>query len=174
MANPNIIQGDLVVTGNLMPGGIQLPSGIVTGNNVSSQAAGRIQAGQVVHQFPVKTAQADGADVVSRTEQLHIALGAGTVIDFSLALTVAPSGGNKLFTVDLQKSTGGGAFASLLTSPITVDTTKTALTRIVGALAATPTYVAGDLLRIVVVASGSTGSQGQGLIARAAVQENPS
>jgi hypothetical protein len=103
-----------------------------------------------------------------------VAKGAGQINEFAAAVDAVPAGGDKAVTVDLQKSTGGGAFATLLTAVITINSASSAKTKYTGTLVATPTFVAGDLLRIVVALTGTTGNQAQGLVARAVVQENPS
>lgn len=173
MANPTIVSGDLQVNGTLSAGAMSLPAGSVGNTQVSSSTTERIAATKLIHQFPVGTAQADGADVASRTEMVHVARGSGTLAEFSVGIGTAPAGGDKQYTVDLQKSTGGGTFASMLSAPITVSTADSSRSKKTATLSVT-SYSAGDLLRVVVTASGTTGTQGQGMVAVAFLQENPS
>lgn len=123
-----------------------------------------ISADKLQHRHVVRSTQANGADVASSTELLHIAKAAGTVRSVEVRVTTAPTGGDKQFTVDVQKaSDGSGSWTSLLTGVITVDSGEADDTKIAGTLVASPSFVEGDAVRVVVAASGSTGSQGQGV-----------
>ncbi len=174
MANPSIVQGDLVVYGALSASSIDQPAGSIKNSHFSATASDRLAASKAVHQFAVAAEQKNGTDAVSETRIVHIAKGAGTVVDFQAVADAVPASGDKAASIDLQKSTGGGAFATLLTTPIVLNSSDTNRTPNTGTLVGSPTYAAGDLLAVVVTVSGSTGSQAQGLCARAMVQENPS
>ena len=77
--------------------------------------------------------------------------------------TAPAGGGDKKWTVDVKKSTGAGAFATVLSAVVTIDTTSVDRRLQVGALStAAIAYVDGDLFQVVVTATGATGSQGQG------------
>jgi hypothetical protein len=175
MSAPNVFQGDVYVTGTLSCGGLDVPAAAIGDAKFSSAASDRLAAAKAIHQFPVSYGQDDGADVASKTTKIHLARGAGTVLEFAIETTIAPAGNgcNKQFTVDLQKSTAGGAFSSLLNTPLVIDSTKTALTKYLAVLATTPTYAANDILQEVVTASGNTGNQAQGMLGVAMLAENP-
>lgn len=173
MSQPSVLQGDLIVFGNLSSSGLDVPAGAIGNAEISTSVAERIAAAKLVHQFPASARQVHGTDVVARTEIIHIAKGAGTVAEFSAAVTAIAAEGDKSLTVDLQKSTGGGAFATLLAAPIAIDASEAALTKYTATLVVSPTYVAGDLLAVVVTVAGSEETQSQGLAAVAMLQENP-
>lgn len=134
-------------------------------------SGGRHKADYVQHRLCRSDVQITGADVVDRTAPIHIARAAGTIRGFRVRCDVVPNGGDKQFTVDLQKSTGGGAYATVLSAPVTLDDGNADRDTEVGTLAST-TYVAGDVFRVVWDASGTTGTQGNTAIAQADFDEN--
>lgn len=126
----------------------------------------------VVHEFPVWLSQKDGIDVADLIQAVHVARKNGTLVDFEVVPIVAPTGGNKAYTVDLQKGNQAGAFATVLSAPVTVDNSK-ANRQVLTATLSSTSYSDGDTLRIHFATSGTTGSQGQGVIATLRVRENP-
>lgn len=124
-----------------------------------------------VFQFPVYYAQEIGSVVATATADVFIATEVCNLASFKVFNSTAPTGGDKAFTVDLQKSTGGGAFATILSAVITrnsSDTDRTTETATISSAA----LIAGDVLRVVVTASGSTGTQGSGVTAQIMVEQN--
>lgn len=165
------MRGDIAFVGECSFSDINLSAGCVSDSNVNGSAA--IGAAKVIHQFPVSYDQAAGADVASQTRLVHIARGAGTLVEVQVTDSTAPTGGDKQYTVDVKKSTAGGAFASVLTSVVTRSAADTS--RVVeSATITTASYIADDIYQVVVTASGSTGSQGQGVVVTLWLQENPS
>ncbi len=175
MSLPNVIQGDVQVTGTLSASAFDLSPGDCKNSNFSSAVTDRLDANKAIHPFAVSHAQKNGTDAVSETLNKHIARGAGTLVSFQVVADAVPSGTgvDKQVTADFQKW-NGSTWSSLLTAVITIDSSKTAKTVYSATLIGTPTYLAGELLRIVFTASGSTGSQAQGICAVAMVQEQPS
>lgn len=132
-------------------------------------------AENVEHRFPVKGCeQAAGTDVVAATEKVYMAKRAGTIEDVRAVADTVPSGSTPKVTVDYQKSTGGAAFATILTATFDIDENDTNLTPVSGTIS-TAAYVAGDLFRFVVTVTGpgSGESQAQGLFCQAIHHENP-
>lgn len=126
------------------------------------------------HRHVLRHGQKDGTDVVSETQVLYVAGAAGTVARVEVRPTTAPDGGDKQYTIDVQKaSDASGSWSSLLTGAITLDDADTDDTLVAGTLIATPTYADGDAIRVVVTASGSTGDQGQGFGLAIVLNENP-
>lgn len=153
-------------------GAVYLPQNAVTGGMISADAANRIPASKVVHRPDCNYSQANGADVASATVVVRVCRGTGQVNQVAVRPTTVPAGGNKQYTVDVQKAAdGSGSWTSLLSAPVTVDTTAVANTRKTGTLVASPTVADGDALRVVVTASGSTGTQGQGLVVTIGMEE---
>ncbi|MGB0889602.1 MAG: hypothetical protein ACPGWS_04900 [Solirubrobacterales bacterium] len=156
-------------------GAVYLPDEAVDDDAFSTNANKRLSASKQVHRFDLSVQQDDGSDVVTDTTFLRICRGAGELKGFEVRPMTAPTGGDKEFTVDIQKaSDGSGSWSSLLNAVETVDNTSTDDTLQSATLAATPTTADGDALRIVITASGSTGSQGQGVIVTAHYEEAPS
>jgi hypothetical protein len=165
------LEGNVYVNGNLSAASVTIPPAAIKANHIEGNAG--IEATKVVHQIPCHYRQVEGADVVSQSAPVHIAAAAATVVAVKVLTVTAPNGGNKLFTVDVKKSTGGGAYATILTGVITVDDAATDRQVLSGTLSGTPTLVAGDSLQVVIAASGSTGTQGQGVLVEVIVRENP-
>tara|TARA_R100000808_G_C2129955_1_gene139342 strand:+ start:851 stop:1375 length:525 start_codon:yes stop_codon:yes gene_type:complete len=156
-------------------GNVYVQDGQFDNDAISNDANNRIAASKVIHRVDVNHGQADGADVVSETKLLRVARGDGTLSSFRVRVTTAPTGGDKQFTVDLQKAAdGSGSWTTMLDSVITMSSADSDDTLETATLVTDPTYDDGDAIRIVVTASGSTGSQGQGFVATAGLEENPS
>src|SRR5512146_2002606 len=107
MANPSVPQGDLIVYGTLSASTLDVPAGTLVDADVASNAA--IGAAKIIHQFPIEYHQNSGADVAAATALLHVAKAAGTIVAVKVGPDTAPTGGDKAFTVDVKKSTAGGA-----------------------------------------------------------------
>jgi len=174
MPSPTLINGDVIVAGRLSPSALDVPPNSLNDSSWSTSPSNRLTANKIIQQFPRSHSQAAATDATTETRIIHVAKGAGTVAQCAAAVLVAPATGNKQITIDLQKSTGGAAFATMLNAPVTIAAAQAALTQYQATLAPTPTYAAGDILAVVITASGSTGTQAQGAIAEAVLQENPS
>ncbi len=74
-------------------------------------------------------------------------------------------------TVDLQKSTGGGAFATVLTGILTLDTANTARVAEIAAIT-TAGAVAGDLFQLVITATAGGGTLPTGLFVFLTLKED--
>jgi len=109
--------------------------------------------------------------VVADTRYLRIAQAAGTVLAVEAAITeTIATGADRQVVVDLQKSTGGAAFATVLTAPITF-TNASALRTVVTAAISTPGLLDNDILRLVITVAGVAGAQALGLIANVVIAE---
>lgn len=148
-----------------------VPDGSITSAEVA--AGTNIDADKLQHRHAIYYAQADGADVASETKLMHIARTAATVHSVELRPTTAPTGGDKQYTVDVQEEAdAGSSWTSLLSSVITVDNTSVDNTKQNGTLIGTPSVADNAAVRVVVTASGSTGSQGQGFVVVINLDEN--
>lgn len=165
-----VFPNDVRINGALSAQTVNLPNSSVRKEHVLVAAG--IEATKLQHQHALKYAQADGADVVSETEAIHHFRAAGEIVAVEVVPIVAPTGGDKEFTVDVEKGSAGSAFASILTGAVTVDSTSADRTGQAGTISTT-TAADGDTLRVVVTASGSTGSQGQGVLVVVTVREDP-
>ena len=131
-----------------------------------------VPASKVIHQFAVHYAQAGGSDVVVATFPIHTCYKDGTLVAVEVTPLVAPTGGDKAFTVDVQKGNQAGAFATVLSSVVTINNTKADRQVVAGSLSTTA-LADGDTLEVVIAVSGTTGSQGQGALITVTIQENP-
>lgn len=135
---------------------LSISDGTVTDAKVAASAG--ISTSKMNHRHRVNHAQASGSSATAQTVNKYIATAAGTVADINAMIdTAATSTGT--VTVDLKKSTGGGAFASVLSSVITINSSTTVRTAVAGAITSAA-YIAGDIFQFVITATGSTLPQG--------------
>lgn len=146
------------------------PASCITNAAIVDSAG--IDAAKVVHQFSLDYTQAPGSDVVAATQDLHIAQAAGTVEAVEAVLTGQIPSVDRTAVIDVQKSTAGGAFASVLTATLTLNSSNTIRVP-VDATVNTSAYADADILRIVVTLGGSSGTHPQGLLVTVTVTENP-
>lgn len=88
---------------------------------------------------------------------------AATLLSFSATITeTIATGGDRTVTITLLKSTGGGAFASVLSAAIVLDTGNVLYIPEVATINTT-SAVAGDMYKITVAVAGAAGNQALGL-----------
>lgn len=173
MAVPSDIRGDYNASGTWrFTGDVVLPNDTIESANIDP--ATTFEHSVLEHRFPVWYAQADGADVTSETKMVHYAYKASTILAGYAIIDAAPlySTGDKEVTVDVKKSTGGAAYATILTTTLTIDADsdeKVPLSLTID----DDELAAEDVLEVVVTASGSSGVQAQGLAVVLIVVENP-
>lgn len=167
----DIINNDLHVAGSLSARSFTPPAGSVA--NASIEAAAGIVATKLEHQHAIHYAQVPGSAIVAATQDVHIVRGAtGDVVALEAALTGALADHvSRTVTVDLHKSTGGGSFATVLTSTIGFTSSSTLRTA-VAAVVNSAGLVDGDILRIVVTVAGGSGNQAQGLQVTLTIRED--
>ncbi len=116
--------------------------------------------------YPVKStySQPTGTAIVAGNAALHVAGNTGTVRAVYAAITgLIATGGDRTVTIDVKKSTAGGAFATILTGTIGFTNGSTLLTTTSGAITTTA-YSANDIFQVVVTVAGAAGNQAQGLV----------
>lgn len=157
--------GNLRVAGQLTMGSIVLPPGSVSNTNLDLSLTDPIDAEKVEQQYAVDYRQTTGAIIVTQTQDVHIVHGAsGEIVSVDITATTAPTGGDKKFTVDVMKGSAGVAFATVLTAPADYDDDQADREIVTASLVASPTLADGTILRVIITASGATGTQGQGLV----------
>lgn len=164
MAVGATVIGDLLVNGNAIVTGSLKPTVAGFGSSLLTDGPMKCHYQQV-----------RGTAVVADTGRTIWVVGGSTatvkrisaVIDGAIA-----TGGDRTVNVDLQKSTGGGAFATILSATIQFTSADTIRTVKAGSLSST-SLVAGDLLQIVVTVAGAAGNQAQGLTVMVDIQEAP-
>lgn len=167
------INEDLYVGGNLACKSIALPAGSVT--DAAVQANAGIEATKVVHQFAKELSLPAGVNIASQTNVVHQVFPAGAAVSKLAGFLVSvltPPGSPDTITVDLQRSTGGGAFATVLSAPITISSSTTPRVPQSASFAVTDLNN-DDLLQIVVTYNHTSGTAGQGLLAEVFLRENP-
>ena len=151
------------------------PAGSINNDAISSSATQRIAASKVVHQFTLTRQPFGPATTISAiTELLHSVRGAaGTAIGLEVSVVTPATGADRTVSIDLQKSTGGGAFATILTTPLVLNNATAALTP-QSAVIASSSLSDGDILRVVITVAGAAGNQAIGLLLALVLQEDPS
>lgn len=112
--------------------------------------------------------------VVNGTHYLTIVGGTtSTLLKVSAAITeVLADDASRTINIDLQKSTGGGAFATMLSSTLELDSADTLLTEYEATLGSVA-LVDGDILKLTITVAGGSGNQAQGLIVQVILREDP-
>lgn len=103
--------------------------------------------------------------VAAKTEYWFALTGCEGVqlVAIEAAIGVQATGADRTVTVDLQKSTGGGAFATVLSSTVDITDGTTVRSMIAGAINNTA-IIEGDILQVVITVAGSADAQATGLI----------
>ncbi len=71
-------------------------------SNAMIEAGAAIAASKLVHRYNARHGQKGGTDVASETMGVHTFRAAGTIVAVEVVPLVAPTGGNKQFTVDVK------------------------------------------------------------------------
>ena len=150
---------------------LTIPDGAIDAASLKANA--QIPSSKTVHRYRQVYNQAAGTDVVTETRILFIARAAGVWNSIEVFPAVAPTGGDKQFTVDVQKSSGGGAFATILSGVVTVNSSSADRTQ-QNAGINTTAIADGDVFEVIVTASGSTGTQGKDVSVTLDYDENAS
>ena len=156
---PNITNVSLGPNGLFMPaGGIEIASLDNDARSVFSPGPGELFAA--------------ASSVTALTKDVYVVKGAnGTLLGFTAAITgTIATGADRTVTVDLQKSTGAGAFATVLSATIQFNNVSVLRTASSGTFSST-SLVAGDLLRVVVTVAGAAGNQALGLVCSIQLRE---
>jgi hypothetical protein len=150
---------------------IQFPDNSIVDRMCSSAMA--LKASKLIrHQSVDVEAFGPSTTVVALTRDIHIVRGAaGTLVGLQAAICGAiATGADRTVTVDLQKSTGAGAFATVLSSTIGF-TNASVLRTALSAVFSSTSLVAGDILRLVITVAGAAGAQATGLLVTLTMEE---
>ncbi len=164
MAASNIV-GDVKFTGGTARflDTVVIPDGTIVGDKINADADIAREAGRHPIRFELKQS---GTPAASTMIVYECRVSAATV-SFFRAVQAAKNTSSNTTTIDLKKSTGGGAFATILSAPIVLDSGNTDRVPEAGTISSA-SLVQGDLLQIVVTASTPDGS---GLAAYGEVEE---
>ena len=127
---------------------------------------------KVQHRYSLTHSQT--GTVATTKQYLRIVKGAtGTIRAIQAAITeTIATGADRTVTLDLQKSTGGGAFATVLSSTIVFNNGSTLYTVSTGTISSNAVQ-AGDILVLTVTVAGSAGNQALGLVVSVTLAETP-
>lgn len=171
---PNVIADDIEFQGVVSFGGtVGLPAGTVTSNQFSSVTGDRLAYTKSVHYSQKVLSIAPATTVTAQTVALHFAYGAGSISHVWIRPATAPAGGDLKYTVDIQKAAdGSGTLASVLSAAVEISSADTSHTQ-QAATVSSASFAAKDVLYVVIAVSGSTGTQGTGLVVTLGISENP-
>ena len=161
----------LALGGIQVVGSFGIPSGVILASHVAASAG--LEATKLQHQHVIGYSQADGSDVVDAIVPVYTCRGVtATIIEVEVSCLDAPSGGDKKFTVDLKKANAGSPTpATVLSAVVDYSATRNDC-EVVAGIIVSAALVVGDTIVVVVAVSGSTGTQGQGLIVTVTVRED--
>lgn len=149
---------------------VEFEGGGLRNRDIASGAS--VEASKVIQHYAVSRllTTVSGTTVTALNVPLHIvSVNASEIIAFEAAIMGAITG-DYTVTVDLQKSTGGGAFATVLSSTIEFDTAVSVRTAL-PAVVSDEVLTEGDILSAVVTVSGSSGAQATGLLVSLTLQD---
>lgn len=151
---------------------VTLPTGSIDNNSIVEGAD--LDADKLEHRHSKQVMQEPGVDVVDKTYYVHIARANGRLKSVTVRPIVVPVGGDKQYTIDVRKVNNAVAVpgTSLLSAVVTISSVDDDNTNQTAALVATPSYVSGDMIIIVIDATGTTGTQGQGVIVDVELDES--
>jgi hypothetical protein len=167
------LNSDIYVNGNLSARTFTPPASSIT--DTAIVGAAKIQASKLGHRNTFTT-QLFGptTTITALTQWLNLLRGGvGTLVSVAAAIAVQATGADRTVNVDLQKSTGGGAFATVLSATILINNVTVIRTAVTGSFSST-SLVAGDILETIVTVAGAAGAQAQGLILTVVVDEDAS
>ena len=150
---------------------MQIPAGTVQKEDVA--AAAGIEATKLEHQHAIHYWQADGTAIAAAIVPIHTVRGAtADIMGIDVCCVDAPSGGDLAFSVDLLVAdVVAPTPATVLSAPVAYSATQTDCEVESGTIASA-TLADGDTLLVQVAVTGSTGTQGQGLIVTVTVRED--
>ena len=149
---------------------ISFTGGGLRDSDIATGAA--IAASKVRHQFTIDTELAEqGTEIAAIEKLIHIVHGATAELISFEGVIVAQGATSGTVLVDLQRSTAGGAFASITTTDITLQYNSTILVPVAATLSTT-SLVDGDVLKAVVSVSGG-GTYPDGLLTTLTLWEDP-
>lgn len=169
----SVINGDVSIQGSLTSRSFNPPAGCI--DNDAIEAGAGIESSKLEHRHVIRYDQITGTAVTAETRGVHIVRGAtGTLISMEAAIVGAiATGGDRTVTVDLRKSTGGAAFATVCSSTIGFTSADTIRVPEAAVFSST-SLVDGDILQIVVTVAGAAGNQAQGLVVTLNLDEDAS
>lgn len=170
MARVCQFDGDVHANGTISATRFTLPAGTVQAADI--EAAAGIEATKLQHQYALSYQQTTGADVAAATYFLHTFRSASSIVGMDVTPITAPTTGDKTFAVDLHRGSASSAFATVLSAVVTIGQTDVDRTQRSATLS-NSTAIDGDMLKLVLTTTGSTGNQGKGVLVTVWTREDP-
>lgn len=166
-----IFNEDVLIRGTLRTRAFVPPSQCIT--NAAVEEAAGIDADKLEHQHSINIELFGPTTSISAlTKLLYIVYGTtATIVNVEAAVVTKATGADRTVTVDLKRSTAGGAFATVLSATIGFTDGSTNLTPVTGTITSA-SLVDGDLLEATVAVAGSAGNQALGLLLTLTVRED--
>lgn len=144
-------------------------------DNAAIKTGADVDSDKLEHKHPISVELAEQATEVVNIEKLiHVSRVTGSIVALEAAIVSVPGTGNS-FTLDLQKSTGGGAFSSVLTSTLEFTSSSSALTPGAAVIDSSAASLAdGDILKLVVSCTSDTNGNAEGLVVTVTLKEDAS
>lgn len=169
----NKFDGDTHVAGHFSATSITLPAGTVDNNSIDADAA--IEASKLEHRNNIFYQQPIGTAVVAAIVPIYVcrAENGAAVIDlFTTIVGAIATGGDRTITIDIKKSTAGGAPATILSSTKVLNNASVLYTHNDFTIN-DDDLVEGDILIAYITVAGVASAQGQGLVIGGRIDEQP-
>ena len=148
---------------------VELPG--LTNKDIGAGAA--IAANKSIHQKTVSVELAEAASAVVAIDKLIAsAVASGTLQAIEGTIVVQATGADRTVTVDLHRSTGGGSFATVLSTTVDITDSTTLLVPTAGVIS-TATVADGDIYKLVCTVAGGASAQAKGLVVTLVFDESP-
>ncbi len=148
------VEGDVRIRGAVIADTLVPTTGTVGDNEVKTSDP--IVADKLYHRIHMPYSQNHGSASASQRKVIHVAKEAGNFGDVNAGVVVVCSGAATI-TVDIYNNG-----TTILNAPISIDSGDAAFAKVAGTFA-DDTYVAGDVIEVVVVATAGGGTIGQGV-----------
>lgn len=149
----SLVDGDFTLTGTIRHTGTLVPSaGCVADSHVSASA----DIGVAKQRHRVKKLLSFTGTPTAATQVIYACRVSTATIQYIKVGQIAKNSSGSV-TVDVQKSTGGGAFATILSATVTCNSSDTDRTA-EAATVSSASLVSGDILEVVITVSTPNGT----------------
>ncbi len=159
----NVIDGDMVVSGNLKAGSMSLPVNAVGSDTVDSTRP--LASSKTEHQHAKSRAQKFADTATAERIVIHTAYDAGTVRSIKVGATTANIGDSTVTFTLLKNGT------NILSTTLQLTSANAAFALVVGTFLGTNVYVTGDVFELNVAVAAGTGTLAKGIFAEVIFRE---
>lgn len=173
MSEPTRHVGDQEFAGDVVfTAGVALPDNIIDEDQL--KAGANLPHTKLTHRMGIRNTMETTDSVIASKQIIHQAYRDGTVLGLDASVYTAADSTGRVVTIDILKSTGGTTGTTILSTPLTMNSTDTtARTVRTGSLSGVPTLLNGNLLIRKITVAGSTGAQALGLATEVTVGQDP-